>query len=110
MTKNDLKEFKTYEQLLPRALGTLTFDEKKNLVDTSGFGKELSKTTHIPEILRKCDKELGRIGYTVFDDSRHVGRAFQKGGKTVVLFTEKSGEDSWHTNDKDNHGVMLPTN
>ena len=59
-------------EVLPRAVGSLTFDENYNLLDTSGVAKVIEKSP-IAEIIRKSNAELGRLGYSVYEDAQYIG-------------------------------------
>lgn len=85
-------------EVLPRAVGSLTFDENYNLLDTSGVAKVIEKLP-IAEIIRKSNAELGRLGYSVYEDAQYIGHAFKKAGHFIVYFTPKN---------KNREGVVPP--
>lgn len=72
------------------ALGTLTFDEKHHLIDTSGIGEKINKS-FVADAVRKSTDELGKFGYQVYEDSKVVGHAVKdSSGKTTVYFNDKN--------------------
>lgn len=86
-TKEKIENLKL-ETLLPRALGTLTFDKDQHLIDTSGAAKEFKKT-HIEDFFNKCNEELGRVGYAIAHEGGTAIHAFkQEDGKVKVVYTK----------------------
>ncbi len=84
--------FESLTALGQDTLGTLTFDEKHHLIDTSGIGEKINKS-FVADAVRKSNDELGKLGYQVYEDSKVVGHAFKDGaGKTTVYFHDKKDE------------------
>lgn len=82
--------FESLTKLSQDTLGTLTFDEKHHLVDTSGIGDKINKS-FVADAVRTSNSELGKLGHQVYEDSKVVGHAFKDGsGKTTVYLTDKT--------------------
>ncbi|CCF57456.1 hypothetical protein KAFR_0C04650 [Kazachstania africana CBS 2517] len=81
-------------ELIPKTVGTLTFDENEHLIDTSGVGRELKKT-HIQDIFKKANEGLGKVGYfTFYDDHHGLTHVFKRhDGKTTVIYTDDKKEE-----------------
>ncbi|KAL3234335.1 Uncharacterized protein RNJ44_03097 [Nakaseomyces bracarensis] len=91
-------------QLGQDTLGTLTFDEKHHLVDTSGIGEKINKS-FVADAVRKSNDELGKFGYQVYEDSKVVGHAFKDGsGKTTVYLTDKAKSGAEKTKEAAHRG------
>ncbi|CAI4050672.1 hypothetical protein SUVZ_14G3540 [Saccharomyces uvarum] len=76
-------------EVQPKAVGSSTFDEHYHLLDTSGVAKAIDNSP-IAEMVRKSNAELGRLGYSVYEDAEYIGHAFKKAGHFIVYFTPRN--------------------
>lgn len=69
-------------EAIPKAIGTLSFDENNQLIESTGIGKE-----RIDDIIEIGQMELDKNGYGVISDKDVLVNVFKQKGKTVVVYT-----------------------
>lgn len=76
--------------VIPNVKGTAKLDKEHKVVHTSGIAKGF-EATHIEGIFKACEHELGRVGYSVWSDTKDAGHLWTdpKTGDTNIVFTEK---------------------
>lgn len=72
----------TLEDAIPNAIGTLSFDQDNQLVESTGIGK-----SRVNDIVEIGQMELDKDGYGVVSDKDVLINVFKKAGKTVVVYT-----------------------
>lgn len=72
----------TLQEAIPKAIGTLSFDENNQLIESTGVGKD-----RVDDIITIGQMELDKNGYGVISDSKVLVNVFKQGGKTVVVYT-----------------------
>lgn len=72
----------TLEEAIPKAIGTLSFDENNQLIESTGVGKD-----RINDIVEIGQMELDKNGYGVISDKNVLVNVFKQAGKTVVVYT-----------------------
>lgn len=70
------------QEAIPKAIGTLSFDQNNQLIESTGIGKD--RTSDIIEI---GQMELDKNGYGVISDKDVLVNVFKQAGKTVVVYT-----------------------
>lgn len=70
------------KQNIPKALGTLSFDENNKLVESTGIGKD-----RVDDIIDISQMELDEDGYGVMQDGQLLINVFKDHGKSVVVYT-----------------------
>lgn len=70
------------QEAIPKAIGTLSFDENNQLIESTGIGKD-----RINDIVEIGQMELGKNGYGVVSDKDVLVNVFKQAGKTVVVYT-----------------------
>lgn len=72
----------TLQEAIPKAIGTLSFDENNQLIESTGIGKD-----RVDDIITIGQMELDKNGYGVISDSKVLVNVFKQSGKTVVVYT-----------------------
>lgn len=72
----------TLDEAIPKAIGTLSFDENNQLIESTGCGKD-----RVDDIIEISQMELDKEGYGVITESDVIINVFKKAGKTVVVYT-----------------------
>ncbi|QLQ81292.1 hypothetical protein HG537_0F00530 [Torulaspora globosa] len=72
----------TLEEAIPNAIGTLSFDEDNQLIESTGIGKD-----RVNDIVEIGQMELDKDGYGVVSDKDVLVNVFKQAGKTVVVYT-----------------------
>lgn len=72
----------TLQEAIPKAIGTMSFDENNQLIESTGVGKD-----RISDIVPISQMELDKNGYGVISDGKVLVNVFKQGGKTVVIYT-----------------------
>lgn len=72
----------TLDEAIPKAIGTLSFDEDNQLIESTGIGKD-----RINDIVEIGQMELDKDGYGVVSDENVLVNVFKQAGKTVVVYT-----------------------
>lgn len=70
------------QEAIPKAIGTLSFDENNHLIESTGIGKD-----RINDIVEIGQMELDKNGYGVVSDKDVLVNVFKQAGKTVVVYT-----------------------
>ncbi|CCE90095.1 DUF3215 domain-containing protein TDEL_0A07630 [Torulaspora delbrueckii] len=70
------------QEAIPKAIGTLSFDENNQLIESTGIGKD-----RINDIVEIGQMELDKNGYGVVSDKDVLVNVFKQAGKTVVVYT-----------------------
>lgn len=70
------------QEAIPKAIGTLSFDENNQLIESTGIGKD-----RIDDIVEIGQMELDKNGYGVVSDKDVLVNVFKQAGKTVVVYT-----------------------
>lgn len=70
------------EEAIPKAIGTLSFDQNNQLIESTGVGKD-----RVNDIVQIGQMELDKDGYGVVSDKDVLVNVFKHAGKTVVVYT-----------------------
>lgn len=76
------------QQSIPKALGTLSFDQNNTLVEATGIGKD-----RVDDIIDLSQMELDNDGYGASQDGDILINVFKDAGRSVVVYTSAKDED-----------------
>lgn len=76
------------QQSIPKALGTLSFDQNNRLVESTGIGK-----SRVEDIIDISQMELDDDGYGVTQDGEILVNVFKDAGRSVIIYTSANGYD-----------------